>query len=68
MGSRDAVSLAWRLAEIVRGLDDEALLDGYEREDAGRVRGESSRLISLGWLSVACRPLRMALITTLHYL
>ncbi|MEE6309991.1 FAD-dependent monooxygenase [Plantactinospora veratri] len=31
-GVRDAQSLGWRLAEVLRGLADEGLLDGYERE------------------------------------
>ncbi|MEO3929911.1 FAD-dependent monooxygenase [Micromonosporaceae bacterium B7E4] len=31
-GIRDAQSLGWRLAEVLRGLAGEGLLDGYERE------------------------------------
>ncbi|MFC6018863.1 bifunctional 3-(3-hydroxy-phenyl)propionate/3-hydroxycinnamic acid hydroxylase [Plantactinospora solaniradicis] len=31
-GIRDVQSLAWRLAEVLRGLADDGLLDGYERE------------------------------------
>ncbi|MEU8299021.1 bifunctional 3-(3-hydroxy-phenyl)propionate/3-hydroxycinnamic acid hydroxylase [Micromonospora sp. NPDC048909] len=31
-GIRDAASLAWRLAQVSRGLDGDELLDGYERE------------------------------------
>ncbi|GIG88833.1 bifunctional 3-(3-hydroxy-phenyl)propionate/3-hydroxycinnamic acid hydroxylase [Plantactinospora endophytica] len=31
-GIRDAHALAWRLVEVLRGLADDGLLDGYERE------------------------------------
>ncbi|GAA3743869.1 bifunctional 3-(3-hydroxy-phenyl)propionate/3-hydroxycinnamic acid hydroxylase [Plantactinospora mayteni] len=31
-GIRDAQSLGWRLADVLRGLADDGLLDGYERE------------------------------------
>jgi 3-(3-hydroxy-phenyl)propionate hydroxylase len=37
-GVRDAANLAWRLAQVVQRLDDDALLDGYQHEPASDVR------------------------------
>jgi 3-(3-hydroxy-phenyl)propionate hydroxylase len=49
-GLRDAANLAWKLAMVVRGQADEALLDTYESERAAHVRPyivESARQANL---------------------
>jgi 3-(3-hydroxy-phenyl)propionate hydroxylase len=32
MGFRDAIALGWRLGQVARGVSDDSLLDGYERD------------------------------------
>ncbi|GIH21171.1 3-(3-hydroxyphenyl)propionate hydroxylase [Rugosimonospora africana] len=47
-GIRDAANLAWRLAEVVQGLDGNALLDGYEYERAPDVRAMTTMALRTG--------------------
>ncbi|WBB69378.1 bifunctional 3-(3-hydroxy-phenyl)propionate/3-hydroxycinnamic acid hydroxylase [Micromonospora sp. WMMD812] len=47
-GIRDAASLAWRLAQVAQGLDDESLLDGYERERRPDVRATTLMALRAG--------------------
>jgi 3-(3-hydroxy-phenyl)propionate hydroxylase len=47
MGIRDAVALAWRLADVIAGVSGPDLLDGYERErrpDVGRTTALALRI------------------------
>lgn len=47
-GIRDAANLAWRLAQVVRGVDGPALLDGYERERRPDVRAVTAMALRFG--------------------
>ncbi|MER7892078.1 bifunctional 3-(3-hydroxy-phenyl)propionate/3-hydroxycinnamic acid hydroxylase [Micromonospora sp. NPDC094482] len=47
-GIRDAASLAWRLAQVARGIDGDELLDGYERERRPDVRATSIMALRAG--------------------
>ncbi len=47
-GIRDAVALAWRLAEVTRGLADPAILDGYERERRPHVERAIATALRIG--------------------
>ncbi|MGK5739991.1 bifunctional 3-(3-hydroxy-phenyl)propionate/3-hydroxycinnamic acid hydroxylase [Micromonospora sp. URMC 103] len=47
-GIRDAASLAWRLAQVARGLDGDELLDGYERERRPDVRATTLMALRAG--------------------
>ena len=49
-GVRDAANLAWKLERIVRGLDDNSLLDTYQSERAPHVREFIEIAIRLGGL------------------
>ena len=49
-GVRDAANLAWKLERIVRGLDDDSLLDTYQSERAPHVREFIEIAIRLGGL------------------
>jgi 3-(3-hydroxy-phenyl)propionate hydroxylase len=47
-GIRDAANLAWKLARIIEGKDDDALLDSYQSERAPHVREYIELAIRLG--------------------
>ena len=47
-GIRDAANLAWRLGQVARGLDDQELLDGYERERRPDVRATTRMALRTG--------------------
>ena len=49
-GIRDVANLAWKLARVLRGKDDDALLDSYETERAPHVREYIARAVRLGGL------------------
>jgi len=49
-GIRDAANLAWKLARVLRGLDDAGLLDSYETERAPHVREYIALAVRLGGL------------------
>lgn len=61
-GLRDAANLAWRLAAVVRGLDGDELLDGYERERRPDVRAMTTLALRLGRIVQTRRPLPSALL------
>ncbi|RKR92146.1 3-(3-hydroxy-phenyl)propionate hydroxylase [Micromonospora pisi] len=47
-GIRDAANLSWRLAQVVRGVDDPVSLDGYERERRPDVRATTAMALRMG--------------------
>lgn len=47
-GIRDASNLAWKLADVVQGRSDEALLSTYETERSPHVREYIQRAVALG--------------------
>lgn len=49
-GIRDAANLAWKLARVVQGRADEALLDSYQTERAPHVRDYIEAAVRLGGL------------------
>ena len=49
-GIRDVANLAWKLARVLRGKDDDALLDSYETERAPHVREYIALAVRLGGL------------------
>ncbi len=49
-GMRDAGNLAWKLARVLRGQNDDALLDTYETERAPHVREYIELAVRLGGL------------------
>lgn len=50
MGIRDAVALAWRLADVAGGAADPRLLDGYERERRPDVQSTTTLALRIGRL------------------
>jgi 3-(3-hydroxy-phenyl)propionate hydroxylase len=50
MGVRDAFALAWRLAEVVKGVSDPAVLDAYERERRPDVAAMTTMALRIGRL------------------
>ncbi|MCM3884825.1 bifunctional 3-(3-hydroxy-phenyl)propionate/3-hydroxycinnamic acid hydroxylase [Frankia sp. R82] len=55
-GIRDAAALAWRLDEILRGLADDGLLDGYERERRRHVETVIAGALRIGRLVQTTNP------------
>lgn len=49
-GMRDAANLAWKLARVLRGQNDDALLDTYQTERAPHVREYIELAVRLGGL------------------
>lgn len=47
-GIRDAANLAWKLARVVRGLSDPAILDSYQSERAAHAREYIALAVHLG--------------------
>ena len=47
-GIRDAFNLGWKLAAVVKGHADEALLDTYEQERLGHVAPDGGGLAGHG--------------------
>ncbi|MFI5100217.1 MAG: bifunctional 3-(3-hydroxy-phenyl)propionate/3-hydroxycinnamic acid hydroxylase, partial [Actinomycetes bacterium] len=48
-GLRDAANLTWKLAAVVRGGADEALLDSYEAERGPHARALVQKAVRVGW-------------------
>ncbi|MEV1328613.1 bifunctional 3-(3-hydroxy-phenyl)propionate/3-hydroxycinnamic acid hydroxylase [Micromonospora costi] len=61
-GIRDAASLAWRLAQVARGLDGDDLLDGYERERRPDVRATTRMALRAGRVVQSRSPVGSALL------
>ena len=59
-GIGDAVTLAWRLDEVRRGLAPPSVLDGYERERRPRVAAMTRTALIAGRLLTATSPSRAA--------
>jgi 3-(3-hydroxy-phenyl)propionate hydroxylase len=55
-GIRDAANLAWKLADVVDGVADDALLDSYESERSPHVREFIETAVRLGGLIQTTDP------------
>jgi 3-(3-hydroxy-phenyl)propionate hydroxylase len=55
-GLRDAANLAWKLAQVIKGEADEALLDTYQTEREPHVRGYIELAIGMGRTVCALDP------------
>jgi 3-(3-hydroxy-phenyl)propionate hydroxylase len=59
-GVRDAANLAWKLADVLRGVAPESLLDSYESERAPHVREFIATAVRLGGIIQATDPAQVA--------
>jgi 3-(3-hydroxy-phenyl)propionate hydroxylase len=60
-GLRDSINLAWKLDLVLRGVANEDLLDSYEAERKGHVRGHVVGSDALGAMSCEPDPERAAM-------